>query len=92
MIGDAVSFVEWASAAFARVLIDVMSVAVGPEPVSRLMRTVAGICRYEKTAAQGRCDFSGEEMCFHHTPPSRTPQLYDRVAHGIQVVEIARAA
>lgn len=86
MIGDAVSFVECASAAFARVLIDVMSVADGPAPVRRLMSTVAGICRYEKTAAQGRWDFSGEEMCFYHTPHRRPTQLHDRVANGIQVM------
>ena len=49
VIGDAVSFVECASAAFARVLIDVMSVAEGPAPVSRLMRTVAGIMQIQKT-------------------------------------------
>ena len=48
MIGEAVSFVECASAAFARVLIDVMSVADGPAPVSRLMRTVAGIMQIRK--------------------------------------------
>ena len=30
------------------------------------------------------------KMCFYHTPPVSSSQLYDRVTDGIQVMNVAR--